>query len=88
MMAAVSAIGFVVPVLDPRNAEANATGGEGNDVRNAAMVEIHVAIAAENKGEGVGATPLLEPRVTDAVEGERGVKGNKAPQKRARVDVY
>ncbi len=82
MMAAVSEIGFVAPALYPRNAGINAAGREGNDVSDAAVVEIHVARAAENKGEGVGGTPLLEPHVMDAVEGERGVGGNGAPQKR------
>jgi hypothetical protein len=88
MMAAVSAVGFVAPALDPHNARANAVGGEGNNVMDAAAVEIHVARAAENKGEGVGGAPLLEPHVTDAVEGERGVEGNGAPQKRVRSDVF
>ncbi len=63
-------------------------GGEGNDVGNAAVVEIHVARAAENKGEDVGGTLLLEPRVTDAMENKWGVKGNGAPQKHVRSDVY
>jgi hypothetical protein len=88
MMAAVSVIGFVAPALDPYNAGANAVGGEGNNVNVVAVVEIHVARAAENKGEGVGGAPLLEPRVTDAVEGERGVEGNGAPQKHVRSDVF
>ncbi len=88
LMAAVSGIGFVVPALDPHNAGANAAGGEGDDFGNAAVVEIHVARAAENKGEVVDGAPLLEPHVTDAVEGKRGVKGNEAPQKHARSDIY
>ncbi len=88
LMAVVSAIGFVVPALDPRNAGANAVGGEGNDVDNAAVVEIHVARAAENNGEGVGGTPLLELHDTDAVEGKWEVEGNGAPQKCARSDIY
>ncbi len=67
MMAGVSAIGFMVPALDPHNAGANAAGGEGNDVDNVAVLEIHVARAAENEGEGVGGAPLLEPCVMDAV---------------------
>jgi hypothetical protein len=57
MMAAVSAIGFVAPPLDPRNTGANVAGGEGNNVGNTAVAEIHVARAAENKNEGVGGMP-------------------------------
>jgi hypothetical protein len=88
MMAAVSAIGFVAPPLDSRNAGVNAARGEGYNVGKAAVTEIHVARAAENKGEGVGGTPLLEPCVTDAMEGKQGVEGNGAPQKCTRLDVY
>jgi hypothetical protein len=88
LMAVVSAIGFVAPALDPHNAGANVAGGERNDVSNVAVLEIHVARAAENKGEGVGGVPLVELRITDAVEGERGIEGDGAPRKRARSDVY
>jgi hypothetical protein len=87
-MAAVSAIGFVAPALDPHNAGANAAGGEGNDISNVAMFKICVAVAAENKGEDLGGSLLLEPHVTDAVESKGGVTGDRAPQKRARLDVY
>ncbi len=67
---------------------ANAAGGEGDDVSNAAVVGICAARATESKGNGVGGAPLLEPRVMDAVEGKGGVDGNRAPQKRARTDDY
>ncbi len=79
VMAVVSAIRFVAPPLDPHNAGAYAVRGEGNDVGNSAMVEISVARAAENKGEGVSGAPLLEPRVMDAVVSKGGVEGNGAP---------
>jgi hypothetical protein len=61
-------------------------GGEGDDVSDAAVVGIRAARAAESKGDGVGGAPLLEPCVTDAVEGNGGDKGNGAPQKRARTE--
>jgi hypothetical protein len=86
LMAKVAAIGFVAPALDPHNARANAAGGEGDDVSNVAVVGICAAGAAKSKGDGIGGAPLLEPRVTDAVEGNGGVNGNKTPQKRARMD--
>ncbi len=88
LMATVSAIGFVAPVLDPCNAGANAAGGEDDDVGNEAVVEIRVARAAENKREGVSGAPLLEPRVTDAMEGNGGVKGNGALRKHAKSEDY
>jgi hypothetical protein len=59
-MAGASAIGFVVPRLDPHNAGTNAAGGEGNDVGYMAVVEVHVARAAESKGKDIGDAPLLE----------------------------
>jgi hypothetical protein len=86
LMAKVTAIGFVAFALDPRNVGANAAGGEGDDVSNAAVVVFCAARAAECKGDGVGVAPLLELRVTGAVEGKGGVKDNGAPQKRARTD--
>ncbi len=88
LMADVRLIGFVVPVLDPCNAEANAVGGEGDDVNDATVVEACAARAAESKGDGVGGAPQLEPCETGAVEGEGGVKGVGALQKRARMDDY
>ncbi len=39
LIAEVTAVGFVVPALDPHNAGANAAGGEGDDVSDAAVVE-------------------------------------------------
>jgi hypothetical protein len=78
----------MAPALDPRNAGANAARGKGNDVGNAAVVEICVVRAAENKGEGIGGAPLLEPHDTDAVEVKRVVEGNRAPRKRTRLDIY
>jgi hypothetical protein len=38
LMAEVTAIGFVVPVLDPHNAGAKAARGEGDEVGNTAIV--------------------------------------------------
>jgi hypothetical protein len=86
LMAEVKAIGFMAPVLDPRDVGAYVAGGEGDDVSNAAMVGKHAARAAESKGDGVGQVPLLEPHVTSAMEGKGGVEGNGAPQKHARMD--
>jgi hypothetical protein len=74
-MAEVTAIRFMVPALDPRNAGANVAGGEGDEVGNAAIVGACAAGAAESKGDGVGGAPQLEPREEGAVEGEGGVKG-------------
>jgi hypothetical protein len=51
-----------------------------------AMAEICVAGAAESEGEGISSVPLLEPHVTDAVEGEGGVEGDGALQKCVRSD--
>jgi hypothetical protein len=53
LMAEVTAIGFMVPALDPCNAGANAAGGEGDDVSNAAVVEARAARAVGSKGDGV-----------------------------------
>jgi hypothetical protein len=86
LMAEVTAIRFAAPVLDPRNGGANAAGGEGDDVSNVAMVGICAARAAESKGNSIGGVPLLEPHVTNAVEGNGGVNGNGVPQKRVRTD--
>jgi hypothetical protein len=88
LMAKVSSIGFVAPALDPRNAGANAVGGEGDDVSDVAVVGICAARAAESKGNGVGGVPLLEPHVTDAVEGKGRVDGDRALRKRARTEDY
>ncbi len=85
LMAKVSAIRFVAPTLDPRNAGTNAAGGECDDVSEAAVVGICAAGAAESKGNDVGGAPLLEPCVTDAVLSKGGVNGNGAPRKHART---
>jgi hypothetical protein len=46
LMADVAAIGFMVPMFDPRNAGVNAAGGVGDEVSNAAIVGAHAARAA------------------------------------------
>jgi hypothetical protein len=74
-------------MLDPRKAGANAAGGEGDDVINAAVVEACSARAAESKGDGVGGVPQLEPCATGAVECKDGVKGDGALRKHARTDI-
>jgi hypothetical protein len=43
LMAEVTAMGFVVPVLDPHNTGANAVGGESDDVSNVAVVGARAA---------------------------------------------
>ncbi len=86
LMAAVTAIRFLVPTLDPRDAGANAAGGEGGEVGNTAIVGACAARAAESKGDGVGGAPQLEPLATGAVEGKCGVKGNGALRKRMRTE--
>jgi hypothetical protein len=75
LMAEVTAIGFVVHALDPRNAGANAAGGEGDEVGDAAIVGAHAARATEGKGDGVDGAPQVEPRAAGAVEGKCGVEG-------------
>jgi hypothetical protein len=86
LMAEVTAIGFVVPILDPCNAGANAAGWEGNEVVGMAIVAACAARAAESKGDGVGGAPQLEPRAMVAVEGECGIEGNRASRKHATTD--
>jgi hypothetical protein len=76
----------VIPTLDPPNAGANAAGGEGDEVGNAAIVGACAARAAESEGGGVGGAPQLEPRVTGAVEGGCWVKGYGASKKHVRTD--
>jgi hypothetical protein len=85
-MAQVTVIRFVVPALDPRNAGANAAGGEGDEIGNLAVVGACAARAAESKGDGIGGAPQLKPRAMGAVEGNCGVKGNGASRKRAKTD--
>ncbi len=78
LMTVVTAVGSVVPELDPRNAGANAAGGEGDDVSNAAVVGACAARAAESESGGIGGAPLLELCVTGAVEGKGAVEGDRA----------
>ncbi len=59
LMAEVTLIGFVVLTLDPRNVGANAEGGEGDEVSNAAIVGAHAARASESKGDSFGGAPQL-----------------------------
>ena len=86
LMAKVAAIGFVVPALDPHNAEVNAAGGVGDKVSDAAIVGACAARAAESKGDGVGGVPQLEPCEKGAVEGEGEVEGVGVLQKRTRTE--
>jgi hypothetical protein len=86
LMAEVTATGFVVPALDPRNAGVSAAGGEGDEVTNAAIVGARAARAAKSKGDSVGGAPQLEPHATGPVEGESGVEGDRASQKCTRTD--
>jgi hypothetical protein len=86
LMAEVTAIGFVVPTLDPRNAGANAAGGEGDEVGNAAIVGACAARAAESRGDGISGAPQLKPPAAGAVEGKCRVEGDGASRKRARMD--
>jgi hypothetical protein len=87
LMAEVTAIKFLVPVLNPCNMGMNAAGGEGDDVSNTAVVGACVAGAAKSKGHGVGAeAPQLEPCATGPVEGKGGVEGDGALQKCNRMD--
>ncbi len=85
-MAEVTAIRFMVPALDPRNAGANAAGGEGDEVSNAAIVGACAARAAESKDDSVGGVPQLQPFAMGPVEGKVGVEGNGALQKHTRTD--
>jgi hypothetical protein len=75
LMAEVTAIGFMVPTLDPRNAGANVAGGEGDEVGDVAIVGACAEGAAESKGDGIGGALQLELHEAGAVEGEGGVKG-------------
>jgi hypothetical protein len=74
LMAEMTVIGVVVPALDPRNAGANAAGGEGDEVSNTAIVGACAARAAESEGDGIGGAPQLESCALGAVEGKGGVK--------------
>jgi hypothetical protein len=64
----------------------NAAGGVGDEVSNVAIVGACAARAAESKGNSVGGVPQLEPCATCPVDGEGGVEGNGALQKRTRTD--
>jgi hypothetical protein len=86
LMAEVTVIGFVVPVLDPCNAGANVAGEEDDEVGNTAIVGARAARAAESKGDGIGGAPQLELRAMGAVEGKCGVEGDRASRKHARMD--
>jgi hypothetical protein len=88
LMAKVTLIRFVVPVLDPHNAGANEAGGEGDDVSNTAVVGACAARASESEGDGASGAPLLELHKTGAVEGKGGVESNGGLQKRLRMDNY
>ena len=86
LMSKIRAIGFVAPVLDPRNAGVNAAGGVGDEVSNAAIEGACAARAAESKGDSVGGVPQLEPRAMCPVDGEGGVESDRALQKHTRMD--
>jgi hypothetical protein len=86
LISKIRAVGFVEPALDPRNVGVNAAGGVGDEVSNAAIEGACAARAAESKGDSVGGVPQLEPRAMCPVDGEGGVEGNGALQKRTRTD--
>jgi hypothetical protein len=86
LMSKIRLIGFVAPALYPRNAGVNAAGGVGDEVSDAAIVGACAERAAESKGDSIGGAPQLEPHATGPVEGEGGVEGDGALQKRMRMD--
>jgi hypothetical protein len=88
LMSNIQANGFVTPALDLCNTGTNDVGGDSDDVSNAAVVGAGAAGAAESEGDsyGIGGEPPLEPHATGPVEGEGGVEGNGASQKRMRMD--
>ncbi len=86
LMAKATAIGFVLPTLDLHNAGANVAGGEGDEFSNAAVVGACAARAVESKGDGACGAAQLQPLETGAVEGEGGVKGDRASRKHTRTD--
>jgi hypothetical protein len=88
LMSDIQANGFMATALDPRNTGTNDAGGDSDNVSNFAVVGAGAAGAAESEGDGDGVAgePQLEPRATCPVEGEGGVKGNGASQKRTRMD--
>ncbi len=86
LISEIRVVRFVQLALDPSNVGVNATGGVGDEVSNAAIVGACAARAAESKGDSVGGVPQLEPRATCPVDGEGGVEGDGASQKRTRTD--
>jgi hypothetical protein len=79
---------FLASALDPHNTGENDVGGDSDDVSNSALVGAGAARAVESEGDGVGIAgePELKPRATGPVEGEGGVKRNRASQKCMRTD--
>ena len=86
LMSKIRAVRFVAPALNPHNVGVNAAGGVGDEVSNVAIVGACAARAAESKGNSVGGVPQLEPCATCPVDGEGGVEGDGASQKRTRTD--
>jgi hypothetical protein len=86
LMAKVAAIGFMVPMLDPRNAGMNVAGGVGYEVSGTAIVGACAARATESKGDIFDGAPKLEPHAMSHVEGKGGVEGNRVLQKCTRMD--
>jgi hypothetical protein len=80
LMSNIQANGFVAPAFDLHNTGTNDVGGDSDDVSNLAVVGAGAAGAAESKHEydGIAGEPQLEPHAMGPVEGEGGVKGNKA----------
>jgi hypothetical protein len=88
LMSNIQANGFVAPALDPPNTGTNNVGGDSDDVSNLAVVGAGAVGAAESKGDGDGVAgePQLKPRAIGSVEEEGKDKGNRALQKRTRMD--
>jgi hypothetical protein len=86
LMSKIRQIRFVAPALDQCNAGVNVTGGVGDEVSNAAIVEVCAARAAESKGDSIGGAPQLEPCAIGPVEGEGGVEGDGALRKCTRME--
>ena len=86
LISEIKAVGFVEPTLDPRNVGVNAAGGVGDEVSNAAIEGACAARAAESKGDSVDQVPQLELCAMCPVDGEGGVEGDGALQKRTRTD--
>jgi hypothetical protein len=88
LMSNIRANGFVAPALDPRNTGTNDAGGDSDDFSIAAVVGAGDAGAAESEGDGDGVAgePQLDLHATGPVEGEGGVKGDRASRKCMRTD--